>query len=227
EKMGVVVEVDDDSAQRRLQLIEYSDLPDELARRRTADGSLEIWAGNIAVHVFNLSLLERLATDGGQLPYHRAVKAVPYLDDAGQLVHPTEPNAVKFEMFVFDALPLARKVLVVEADRAEEFEPVKNAEGPNSPATARQAMSNLFAEWLTQAEVEVAYREDGTAAVPIEISPLWALDAEDLRDRLAGHSPVDKPFLLEDGTQLVFHACESAEGQRPRRRAERRESQSA
>lgn len=208
EKMGVVVEVDDETAGRRLQIVEYGDLPDEPAQRRAADGSLEIWAGNIAVHVFNRSLLECLATDGGGLPYHRAAKAVPYLDDIGQLVHPTEPNAVKFERFVFDALPLARKALVVEADRAEEFEPIKNAEGANSPATARQAMSNLFAEWLTRAEIEVAYREDGSAAVGIEISPLWALDAEELRDRLAGHPPVDEPLLLDDETQLVSHAVE-------------------
>lgn len=200
ERLGVVVE-----AGGRLQLIEYSDLPAEIARRRLPDGSLEIWAGSIAVHVFNVSFLERLAGDGWQLPYHRAVKQVPHLDVSGQLVRPAEPNAVKFEMFVFDALPLAQRALVVETDRREEFEPLKNADGENSPSSVRQAMSNLFARWLDGIEIQVPYRPDGAAAVPIEVSPLLALDAEELRERLPWRGPVIGPLLLDDRTELVRH----------------------
>jgi len=195
EKLGVVVEVDG-----RMQLIEYSDLPEGLARRRAADGSLEIWAGNIAVHVFNLSFLQRLAANGSMLPFHRAIKKVPCLDERGRLIRPTDDNAVKFEMFVFDALPLARKVLVVETDRREEFEPLKNATGENSPQTVRRVMSNLFAGWLRRAGIEVGTREDGSAAFPLEISPLLALDAEELRARLRWHPPVDEPLLLDETT---------------------------
>lgn len=203
EKLGVVVEVDG-----RLQIIEYSDLPAEVARRRLPDGSLEIWAGSIAVHVFDLSFLERLAGDGAKLPLHRAIKKVPYLDESGQLVQPVEPNAIKLELFVFDALPLAHKALVVETDRRAEFEPLKNAHGENSPISVRQAMSNLFASWLDRADVRVAYRPDGSAAVPIEISPLLALDAEELRRRLPCCGPVNQPLLLDEKTELVRHRPE-------------------
>ncbi|HUT10648.1 MAG TPA: UDPGP type 1 family protein [Thermoguttaceae bacterium] len=199
EKLGVVVEVDG-----RVQLIEYSDLPEELARRRSADGSLEIWAGNIAVHVFNLSFLQRLAANGSMLPFHRAIKKVPYLDERGRLVRPAENNAVKFEMFVFDALPLARKALVVETDRREEFEPLKNATGENSPQTVRQVMSSVFAGWLRRAGIEVSTREDGSAAFPLEISPLLALDAEELRTRLPRHPPVDEALLLDEKTPTTL-----------------------
>jgi UDP-N-acetylglucosamine/UDP-N-acetylgalactosamine diphosphorylase len=190
EKMGVVVE-----AGGRLQVIEYSDLPASLAEQVNADGELAFGAGSIAVHIFNVDFLERLATGESRLPYHRAVKKVPYLDESGTRVEPEEPNAVKFEMFIFDALPLARKSLVVETSRREEFEPLKNATGSNSPASVQQAMSDLFADWLNEAGVQVTRRPDGSAAVPIEISPLVALDASDLRPQVSG--AVTAPFWLE------------------------------
>ncbi len=195
EKVGNLVEVDG-----RLRVIEYSDLPDDLAQRRSAGASLgdalEIWAGSIAVHIFDVSFLQRLAGGRSMLPFHRAVKKAAHLDDRGELVNPTEPNALKFEMFIFDALPLAVRALAVETSRAEEFEPVKNAEGENSPATAKQALSNLFAEWLNRCGVEAARRPDGAAAMPIEISPLFALDGEELRDQLDIEGPVTEPLLL-------------------------------
>jgi len=199
EKLGVVVEVDGQT-----RLIEYSDLPAELARRRLPDGSLEIWAGNIAVHIFDVSFLQRLATDGSALPFHRAIKKVSYLNDHGQLVRPGKPNAVKFEMFVFDALPLARKVLVVETDRREEFEPLKNAAGENSPETVLRAMSELYAGWLKEAGIDVVTRGNGPLTFPIEISPLLALDAEELRARLPGHPPIDEPVLLDEKTPTTL-----------------------
>ncbi|MHC4178657.1 MAG: hypothetical protein ACYSWU_14195, partial [Planctomycetota bacterium] len=87
----------------------------------------------------------------------------------------------------------------------EEFEPLKNADGENSPASVRQAMSNLFARWLHGIEIQIPYRPDGAAAVPIEVSPLLALDAEELRDRLPWRGPVIEPLLLDEETELVRH----------------------
>jgi UDP-N-acetylglucosamine/UDP-N-acetylgalactosamine diphosphorylase len=200
EKVGTVVQEGEAPAELgRLRVIEYSDLPDELAAQRTPDGELVFWAGSIAIHLFDLAFLDRLAQNAAMLPFHRAVKRVPYLDDDGVLVMPAEPNAIKFEMFIFDALPLARRALAVETDRREEFEPLKNAAGENSPATVRQALANLYAGWLRNAGVEVARRPDGSAAVPVEISPLYALDAAELRARLARteREPVTAPLLLD------------------------------
>jgi UDP-N-acetylglucosamine/UDP-N-acetylgalactosamine diphosphorylase len=142
EKLGVVVE-----RNGQPQIIEYSELPRELAERRGPDQSLEIWAGSIAVHVFDLGFLERLSAEGRQLPWHPAVRKSPALDEQGEPVNLTEPNAVKFESFVFDVLPLARKVLVVETDRRQEFEPLKNAQGDNSPETVRRALSAAYGDW--------------------------------------------------------------------------------
>ncbi|HEX6984483.1 MAG TPA: UDPGP type 1 family protein, partial [Planctomycetaceae bacterium] len=132
EKMGVVCDVGG-----KTQIIEYSDLPDELADKRDADGNPVFWAGNTAIHVLSRTFLERLCDGAHDLPFHVAYKKVPFVDPHGSAVEPATPNAYKFERFIFDALPLAATALVVEADRAREFNPVKNAEGADSPATAK------------------------------------------------------------------------------------------
>jgi UDP-N-acetylglucosamine/UDP-N-acetylgalactosamine diphosphorylase len=177
-------------------VIEYSDLSPELAGRRQPDGSLELWAGSIAIHVIERAFLDRLAEGAGQLPFHRALKKVPFIDEAGHLVEPPEPNAVKFERYIFDALPLAERWTVVETDRAIEFEPLKNTTGSESPATVRQRMSDLFAGWLEAAGATIARRPDGSVPVGIEISPLFALDAAELKEKIPGDLVVEGPLYL-------------------------------
>ena len=113
---------------------------------------------------------------GTSLPFHRADKKVAYVDDNGETVEPDEPNAVKFEQFVFDALPLAGRCLIVETDR-NEFAPLKNATGPDSAESARALMCGLYAGWLREAGAQVETDE-------VEISPLVALDADDLSGRI-------------------------------------------
>ncbi|QEH32711.1 putative uridylyltransferase [Aquisphaera giovannonii] len=190
EKVGVVVAVDGVP-----QVIEYSDLPPELANRRVPEGSLELWAGSIAIHVLERSFIERLVGEA-RLPFHRAIKKVPYVDASGALVKPGEPNAVKFEQFIFDALPMAKRWAIVETDRPTEFEPLKNAVGPDSPATVHQRMSDLFGSWLEQAGATVPRRADGSVPFGIEISPLYALDAQELRSKLEPGFVVQKPVYL-------------------------------
>ena len=92
---------------------------------------------------------------------------MPYLDEQGQPVQPEKENALKFELFIFDVLPLAERWTVVETSRREEFAPLKNATGADSPETVQQAISDLAADWLEQAGVKVprqAGRRRGGAA---------------------------------------------------------------
>ena len=215
ERVGVVVRTGD-----RHAVIEYSDLPDELAYARTPDGGLALWAGSIAVHVFDREFVERLAAGGAHLPFHRAVKRVPYLGADGQMVEPEQPNAVKFETFVFDALPLAARSAIVETDRAVEFEPLKNASGDSSPESVRQAMTELFARWLEECGSRVVRSAEGTVPFPIEISPLRAMSAADLV--AGGDLPavVDGPLLLDltqlrDGPARPRHTFVSTVGRCP------------
>ena len=191
EKVGLVAEV----AGRPL-VIEYSDLPEDLADRRDPDGKLELWAGNIATHVLERDFLERLVGEGAELPYHRALKRVRFVDAAGRAVEPFEANAVKFERFIFDALPAAERYLLVEAERAAEFAPLKDATGDGSPAVVQQRLSELYASWLEDAGVRVPRGEDGSLEFALEISPLFATDAEELAGKLDPGFMVDGPLYL-------------------------------
>jgi UDP-N-acetylglucosamine/UDP-N-acetylgalactosamine diphosphorylase len=169
----------------RTQVIEYSDLPESLAVQTNADGSLRFNAGSIGIHALTVAFVEHLNA-GGQLklPWHRAEKKVPFVDASGNPVKPDKPNAVKLEQFVFDAIPLARNAMVYTTERAEEFSPVKNAEGTDSPATCRRDQIRRAAKWLTAAGVEVPMR-DGEPDARIEISPLYAASADQVRNKPA------------------------------------------
>ena len=187
ERVGNVVEVDG-----RLHVIEYSDLPDEVARRRKPDGSLEIWAGSIAVHVMDVAFLGRMADSADALPFHVARKKVPYVDASGARIEPHEPNAIKFERFIFDLMPSAANAVVVEVDAARAFAPLKNASGQkaDTPETVKAQMVALHTEWLRRAGAEVA---DG---VEVEISPLFALDADELAEKIEAGTRVTEATYL-------------------------------
>jgi UDP-N-acetylglucosamine/UDP-N-acetylgalactosamine diphosphorylase len=186
ERMGVVVDVDG-----RTQIIEYSDLPAEVAAQRDARGEILLWAGSTAMHVFSRSFLERLRDEKTALPFHRAIKKVAYIDEAGRQVEPETENAVKFERFIFDVLPLARRSLVVEALREDEFCPLKNKSGDFSARHVQESLSHQYRSWLSAAGIAVP------ADLPVEISPLYALDAEELAAKIGRTRKFDGPIYLE------------------------------
>ncbi len=187
DRVGNVVMVDG-----KMQIIEYSDLPPDMARQRNPDGSLYIWAGSIAVHVFDLAFLDRISHRSDALPFHRAQKRVPFVDLHGVPQAPDQPNAVKFERFIFDLLPWAHNTIVVEGEAAEVFAPVKNAEGAaaETPSTTRDALTRVYTGWLRAAGAQV---QEGT---PVEISPLWALDAQQVAERITLPCAIRQPTFL-------------------------------
>ncbi len=182
ERMGVMATVDGHTA-----MVEYTNLPPELEQARDADGSLTYWAGSTGVHCLDRAFATRIATGQVALPFHRAEKKVPCLEAPD----PAEPNAVKFEAFMFDALPLAARTATVEMARDERFAPVKNADGADSPETCRAAMVARAAHWLRQAGVMVP---DG---VSVEIDPRVAQDADDLLGRVPSDLVIDGPLYLK------------------------------
>ncbi len=167
----------------KVAVIEYIDLPDELAHKKLPDGRLMFEAGSIAIHMINRKFVEKLNEHGFSLPWHRAHKKVPHINPQGRLVEPTEPNAIKLETFVFDALPLADKSIILQLDRQEQFAPVKNATGTDSLESSIQLQINRAARWLEQAGVKLPRKADGTPDAIIEISPLFALDPEELKQK--------------------------------------------
>jgi UDP-N-acetylglucosamine/UDP-N-acetylgalactosamine diphosphorylase len=184
-----------------LQVIEYSDLPESLATQTNADGSLRFNSGSIAIHVLRVSFVQRM-NEGGKLhlPWHRAEKKVPHVDEHGRMVKPDKPNAVKLEQFVFDAIPLAHNAVVYTTDRAEEFSPVKNAEGSDSPETCRRDQIRRAARWLREAGVEVPYRGNEPDA-KIEISALKAVAPGDLKGKGAAVKPIKPGSVVYLGNE--------------------------
>ena len=188
DKVGNIVAIDG-----RLHVIEYSDLPDDVAQFRAADGSPAIWAGSIAVHAIDAAFLARMAQSPSALPFHIARKKVTHVDAAGNVVRPQTPNAIKFERFIFDMMPQAERSIVVEVDAAEHFAPLKNAPGEpqDSPEAVRTQMTALHRRWLREAGMRVA--DD----VPVEIAPSFALDAEDARARVPPAAEIREATYFE------------------------------
>jgi UDP-N-acetylglucosamine/UDP-N-acetylgalactosamine diphosphorylase len=118
------------------------------------------------------------AAEGKSLPFHRADKKIPVIDAAGKPVQPAAPNGVKFEMFVFDALPFAKNPIVIETHRADDFSPVKNAEGADSPQTCRHDQLRQFARWLRAAGATVETDGEGHPRPALEVSPLFGYDED-------------------------------------------------
>jgi UDP-N-acetylglucosamine/UDP-N-acetylgalactosamine diphosphorylase len=185
-------------ADGKVTVIEYSDLPDELAQKRNPDGSLLFELGSIAIHIISAAFVHRLNKDGFALPLHRAVKKIPHIDDKGQLVEPTQPNGIKLESFVFDALPLASKSIILQILRSEEFAPTKNATGVDSVETTKQMMIARAADWLESAGTTVPRKPDGSPDCTTEIAPSFALTKDELaekRDRIPTIKSGDKIYL--------------------------------
>lgn len=177
EGLGVVVDRDG-----RCEMVEYTELTDAQKQQRTPAGELLFKYGSVAIHVFSLAFLERETAAG--LPLHQAHKKVPTCGDDGVTVKPAAANAYKFEKFIFDALPDAAQPLVLAFARVDEFAPVKNAEGSDSPATARAAMMEKAARWLDACGVTVPRDAAGQLTVKLEIDPVYANGADELKARL-------------------------------------------
>jgi UDP-N-acetylglucosamine/UDP-N-acetylgalactosamine diphosphorylase len=185
EKVGILSLIDG-----RCSIIEYSDLPADMATERTATGELAFRAGSPAIHLFSVEFLEKVTRGSTRLGFHIARKKVPVLG-----VAPTADNALKFELFVFDALPLADRWLAMAVEREDEFAPLKNATGADSPTTVRHLMIGRAAKWLTAAGVSVPMN-NAEPVFPLEISPLFAADEDELKQKLPTGFAVNGPMNL-------------------------------
>lgn len=160
----------------RTIIIEYSDMPDDLLYQTDDDGRLSYRAGSPAMHILSRDFLERLTNGTLNLQPHRANKKIVHVDESGNTVKPESPNAIKLEFFLFDALPLASNPLILEGNRDDQFAPIKNAEGSDSPDTCRAALRDRSKRWLAEYGITLP------AGAKIEISPRRAVEAKDLED---------------------------------------------
>ena len=113
-------------------------------------------------------------------------------------MEPDQPNGIKLESFVFDALPLASKSVILETIRSQEFAPTKNAVGIDSVESTRQMMAARAADWLQSAGIPIPKKPDGSPDCLIEIAPGFALDKNDVKAKLnqiPTINPKDKIYL--------------------------------
>ncbi len=168
EKVGMPMKFGD-----TYRMVEYTEMTDEQCNRKDKSGKLYFLYGSPAIHVFDRAFLEREAARA--MPLHLAFKKIPMVDATGAIVKPTEPNGYKFEKFIFDILPKAKRAAFLAFDQKDEFSPVKNPDGADSPASCKADMQAKWRRWLSDAGIAC------DAGTPIEIDPVYAVDAADLK----------------------------------------------
>ncbi len=174
----------------RLRVVEYTEIPAALAHQTDAQGELLFSYSNPGLFAWSREFLEHQAARE-DLPFHKAHKKILHLDPSGRLIKPVTPCGYKFEAFAMDTLPDAEPSLVMACDRDAEFAPVKNKEGVDSPASAQALMTRCFKAWIEAA----GGRVDNEQA-RLEISPLYALDAEELAAKLPAGFTVTADLYL-------------------------------
>jgi len=182
-------------------VVEYSDMPAAMQEETTPEGGIRFNGGSVAIHIFDREFIARAggSDTGAKLPFHRADKKIPYVNAEGATIKPEAPNGVKFEMFVFDALPLAKNPVIIEAARADDFSPVKNAEGVDSPKSCKEDQLRMFARWLKAAGETIETDDTGLPTITFEISPRFAADEADF---IAQWAALEVKPELKDGVVI-------------------------
>uniref|UniRef100_A0A0N5CE72 UDP-N-acetylglucosamine diphosphorylase n=1 Tax=Strongyloides papillosus TaxID=174720 RepID=A0A0N5CE72_STREA len=151
ESCGVMVKINNDDGSYVSKIIEYSEMPKELGQAILENGELKFEYANICSHYFNVEWLRGLYGKNVELPYHRALKKIPYYDDEEKkIIEVSKPNGIKLEKFIFDVFDFARKVVMYEVPRCQEFAPIKNADstGVDCIKTSKEALSDLVKLWM-------------------------------------------------------------------------------
>ena len=115
-------------------VVEYTEITKEMSEKRESNGELVFGESHINCNLFNIKAIDKIGNE--KLPYHTAFKKATYMDENGNIIKPQEPNCFKFETFIFDAFEKLDNMEILRGKREEEFAPVKNKEGVDSPETA-------------------------------------------------------------------------------------------
>ena len=173
ERVGVFVQ-----ESNKLRLVEYSEMPDELAQKQDSSGQLVFRYGNTAIHLLSLAFIKK-ATEI-KLPYHAVEKQMVAWDPDTQEMR--KQLVYKLESFIFDALPYAHNPVLLEVAREDEFSPVKNATGNDTPETCLRDQTRCWLRWLKEKyvfdEKKLAKQCLQSNNRLLEVSPLFAEDMD-------------------------------------------------
>lgn len=195
EAVGVVCQINGE-----FQVVEYSEISEELANMRNEKGDLVFSAGNICNHFFTRDFLEKIARDyEKKLKLHVAKKRISCVDSKGKAHIPDTVNGIKIEKFVFDVFQFSHKFVTWEVPRRSEFSAMKNSDsvGKECPSTARQDLLALHKTYIEQA--------GGVVENEVEISPLLSYTGEDLECRVKGKVFSEKTVLSADSENISIN----------------------
>lgn len=126
----------------KVKVIEYTEIPEEMRLAVNENGEILYGESHIMCNLFNIEAIEKASTK--ELKYHVAEKKAEFIDKDGNLVKPEEPNCYKFEKFIFDSFCLFDEIAILRGKREEDFAPIKNAEGVDSPKTAKKLYEDFM-----------------------------------------------------------------------------------
>ena len=124
------------------KVIEYTELPEKMAEQRDSNGELKYGESHIMCNLYTIEAIEKISNE--ILMYHSAHKKNSYIDEDGNEVIPTEPNSYKFESFIFDAFEFFDDIAILRGKREDDFAPVKNKDGVDSPRTAKELYEKFW-----------------------------------------------------------------------------------
>lgn len=126
------------------KVIEYSELPEKMAEEIDNNGELKYGESHIMCNLFTIEAIEKISKE--PLIYHSALKKNSYIDENGKEIVPNEPNSYKFEAFIFDSFEIFDDIAILRGKREDDFAPVKNKEGVDSPKTAKELYEKYWEE---------------------------------------------------------------------------------
>ena len=118
------------------KVIEYSELPEKMAEEVDNNGELRFGESHIMCNLFTIDAIEKISKE--PLIYHSAFKKNSYINEEGKEIIPEEPNSYKFEAFIYDSFEIFDDIAILRGKREDDFAPVKNKEGVDSPKTAKE-----------------------------------------------------------------------------------------
>jgi UDP-N-acetylglucosamine/UDP-N-acetylgalactosamine diphosphorylase len=191
EKIGVFALEDG-----KTTVVEYSELASIDSDHADA-GAESFVHGSIAIHMINVGFALRLTERGMNLPLHLAHKAIKHIDLKGNRIEPDEPNGYKVETFIFDAMKQASESIVMEVRRNEEFSPLKNKSGVDSPETVHNDQLLFFARWFEKAGITVPCNRSGLPTCKLEVSPLFAHSEEEFVEKIDRNISINGDTYIE------------------------------
>ena len=129
-------------------ILDYDDIDLNLSESKDENGMYLYREANMLSHIMSIDAVELVSTK--RLPYHRAYKKNPIINEEGTKIVPTKPNTFKFENFIFDGFKYFDDMLLLRVNKDEEFAPIKDFTGIYTPETAKAKYEKYWENHLTR-----------------------------------------------------------------------------